>query len=109
MSAREHTMRTMAAGEFKARCLRVMEHVRKYRTSVVITKKGKPVAKLVPPDEPRTDVFGCLADRIEVIGDVESPVLPPIGSSRVARGSEAPPTNRRRRGAGRSARRKPDA
>ena len=41
-------MKTMPAGEFKARCLRVMEEVKKYRTPVLITKKGRPVAKLVP-------------------------------------------------------------
>ncbi len=71
-------MRTMPAGEFKAKCLRVMEEVKKYRTPVVITKKGKPVAKLVPPDEPKKDIFGCMADKIQIIGDVEAPVLPPI-------------------------------
>jgi prevent-host-death family protein len=71
-------MKTMGAGEFKAKCLRVMEEVRKYRTPVVITKKGKPVAKLVPPDEPKKSVFGCMADRFTYVGDVESPVLPPI-------------------------------
>ena len=71
-------MKTMPAGEFKAKCLRVMEEVRKYRTPVVITKKGRPVAKLVPPDEPKRTVFGCMADKIKIVGDVESPVLPPI-------------------------------
>ena len=71
-------MKTMPAGEFKAKCLRVMEEVRKYRTPVVITKKGRPVAKLVPPDEPKGGIFGCMADRIKIVGDVESPVLPPI-------------------------------
>ncbi len=71
-------MKTMPAGEFKAKCLRVMEEVKKYRTPVVITKKGKPVAKLVPLDEPKKDVFGCMADKIKIIGDIESPVLPPI-------------------------------
>lgn len=71
-------MKTMPAGEFKARCLRVMEEVKKYRAPVIITKKGKPVAKLVPPDEPRKDIFGCMRDRFTYVGDVESPVLPPI-------------------------------
>ena len=69
-------MKTMPAGEFKAKCLRVMEDVRKYRTPVVITKKGRPVAKLVPPDEPKSTVFGCMAGKIKIVGDVESPVLP---------------------------------
>ena len=71
-------MKTMGAGEFKAKGLRVMEEVRKYRTPVVITKKGRPVAKLVPPDEPKRSIFGCMADKIKIVGDVESPVLPPI-------------------------------
>ena len=68
-------MRTMPAGEFKARCLRVMEEVNKYRTPVVITKKGRPVAKLVPPDAPATDVFGCMAGTARIVGDVQAPVL----------------------------------
>jgi prevent-host-death family protein len=71
-------MKTMPAGEFKAKCLRVMEEVRKYRTPVVITKKGRPVAKLVPPDEPKNTVFGCMASKIKIVGDVESPVLPAL-------------------------------
>jgi antitoxin (DNA-binding transcriptional repressor) of toxin-antitoxin stability system len=66
----------MAAGEFKARCLRVMEDVAKYRTPVVITKKGRVVAKLVPPDAPATDVFGCMAGTARIVGDVEAPVVP---------------------------------
>ncbi|MGD0181663.1 MAG: type II toxin-antitoxin system Phd/YefM family antitoxin [Terriglobales bacterium] len=40
-------MKTMAAGQFKARCLKVMDEVRSTREPVVITKKGRPVAKLV--------------------------------------------------------------
>ena len=69
-------MKTMPAGEFKARCLRVMEDVKKYRTPVVITKKGKPVAKLVPVDEPADDIFGCMAGTGKIVGDVEAPLLP---------------------------------
>ena len=69
-------MRTMPAGEFKARCLRVMEEVRKYRTPVVITKKGRAVAKLVPPDAPATDIFGCMAGTARIVGDVQAPILP---------------------------------
>jgi antitoxin (DNA-binding transcriptional repressor) of toxin-antitoxin stability system len=42
----------------------------------VITKKGRPVAKLVPPDEPVGDVFGCMKGVIKIAGDVESPVVP---------------------------------
>ncbi|MBI4246716.1 MAG: type II toxin-antitoxin system Phd/YefM family antitoxin [Candidatus Rokubacteria bacterium] len=70
-------MKTMPAGEFKARCLRVMEEVKKYRTPVVITKKGKPVAKLVPADEPADKLFGCMAGSGKIVGDIEAPVFPP--------------------------------
>jgi prevent-host-death family protein len=70
-------MKYMPAGEFKARCLRVMEDVKKYRVPVVITKKGKAVAKLVPVDEPARDIFGCMAGKFTTIGDVISPVFPP--------------------------------
>ena len=65
-------MKSMPAGEFKARCLRVMEEVKKYRVPVVITKKGRAVAKLVPHDAPPTDVFGCMAGTAKIIGDVEA-------------------------------------
>ena len=71
----EATMRKMPAGEFKARCLRVMEEVSKYRVPVVITKKGRAVAKLVPHDAPDTDVFGCMAGTARIVGDIEAPVF----------------------------------
>lgn len=70
-------MKTMAAGQFKARCLKVMDEVKNTREPVVITKKGKPVAKLVPPDTPPRDILGCLKGVIEIVGDIESPVVPP--------------------------------
>jgi prevent-host-death family protein len=69
-------MRVIPAGEFKARCLRVMEEVKKYRTPVVITKKGRPVAKLVPVDTPAASVFGCMAGTARIAGDIEAPVIP---------------------------------
>ena len=69
-------MKTMAAGEFKARCLQLMEQVRKIRKPSVITKRGKPVAKLVPADEFRTEVFDSLKGKIEILGDIVSPVVP---------------------------------
>jgi prevent-host-death family protein len=68
-------MKKMPAGEFKARCLRVMEDVKTYRVPVLITKKGKPVAKLVPPDEKTADIFGCMTGTAEIVGDVEAPVV----------------------------------
>jgi len=70
-------MKTMAAGEFKAKCLKVMDRVSATREPVVITKKGRPVAKLVPADPIAKDALGSLVGVIEIVGDIESPVEPP--------------------------------
>jgi prevent-host-death family protein len=91
----------MPAGEFKARCLRVMEDVKKYRTPVVITKKGRPVAKLVPPDAAAADVFGCMAGTARIVGDIEAPVVPAEVWEAVGRGSSR--RTARRSGSGRKA------
>lgn len=69
-------MKTIAAGQFKARCLQVMEDVRTKRTPVLITKRGKPLVKLVPPDDKPLDIFGRLAGKIEIVGDIVSPITP---------------------------------
>ena len=68
-------MKTMPASAFKARCLQVLDEVRKFRTPVVITKKGRPVAKVVPPDISATDVFGCMTGTARIVGDIEAPVV----------------------------------
>jgi prevent-host-death family protein len=70
-------MKSMPAGEFKARCLKVMEQVRITREPVEITKRGRLVAKLVHPDQRPHDVFGCLRGAVEIVGDIESPLVPP--------------------------------
>jgi prevent-host-death family protein len=70
-------MKTVPAGEFKARCLTLMDDVRTTREPVVITKRGKPVAKLVPADDGRDEFIGRLKGVIEIVGDIESPVVPP--------------------------------
>jgi prevent-host-death family protein len=70
-------MKSMPAGEFKARCLKVMEQVRTTREPVEITKRGRPVAKLVPAARQPSDIFGCLKGVVEIVGDIESPLMPP--------------------------------
>ena len=52
-----------------------MEEVKKYRAPVVITKKGRPVAKLVPADAAAVNVFGCMAGTARIVGGVEAPVV----------------------------------
>ena len=68
--------RSIAAGEFKTHCLRVMDEVQQKRVTVIITKRGKAVAKLVPIDGEERDILGCLAGRIEVTGDIVAPAVP---------------------------------
>ena len=68
-------MKKMAAGTFKAHCLAVMDEVQAKRETVVITKHGKPVAKLVPVTEEKDDIFGFLAGKARITGDVVSPAL----------------------------------
>ena len=69
-------MKIMPAGQFKARCLKVMDEVRSTREPVVITKKGRPVAKLVPAEGQPEDVFGCMKGEVEIVGDIVSPAVP---------------------------------
>ena len=77
----------MAAGAFKGHCLRVMDEVQATRRPVVITKHGRPVATLVPADQPPPRLFGCLAGIVEIAGGPEesgataqaSPGSPAIG------------------------------
>ena len=68
-------MKKMGAGAFKANCLAVMDEVQSKRITVVITKRGKPVAKLVPVNEEKDDIFGFLAGKGVAAGDVVSPAL----------------------------------
>lgn len=68
-------MRRMAAGFFKVHCLAVMDEVQAKRESVVITKHGKPVAKLVPADQNADDIYNFLAGKGTMIGDVVSPAI----------------------------------
>lgn len=70
-------MKTISAAEFKARCLALMDDVQGTREAVIITKRGKPVAKLVPADSGSDEFIGRLKGLIEVVGDIESPVVPP--------------------------------
>ena len=69
-------MKQIAAAQFKARCLRLMDEVKTSRQPLLIRKKGRPVAMLVPADEPPSDVFGCLVGTLEIAGEVLAPVAP---------------------------------
>ena len=69
-------MKTMAAGVFKTKCLTVMDEVAKKREPVLITKKGKPVAQLVPVDSKDDPLADFYFGKIKVLGDIVSPIVP---------------------------------
>jgi prevent-host-death family protein len=76
MTIVEVFMRTMAAGKFKATCLAVMDEVQAKREPVLVTKNGKPVAKLVPVDLPveKDPLDAFYFGKIEIVGDIVAPI-----------------------------------
>lgn len=68
-------MKKMAAGAFKTHCLAVLDEVQAKRQAVVITKRGKPVAKLVPISKEVDGIYGFLRGKGAITGDIISPAL----------------------------------
>jgi prevent-host-death family protein len=65
---------TIAAGEFKAKCLHLLDEVQQSRKEIVITKRGRAVARLVPVDEKVPSVFGRMKGSGIILGDIISPI-----------------------------------
>ena len=59
---------SIGAGEFKAKCLKILDEVERQRKQVVITKRGKPVAKLVPITERSASFIGSMRGTMEILG-----------------------------------------
>lgn len=66
--------KTIAAGEFKAKCLRLLDEVAERHVPLIITKRGKPVAKLVPIDDNPVEIYGCMKGSFRIVGDIVSPL-----------------------------------
>jgi prevent-host-death family protein len=64
----------IAAGEFKAKCLQLMDQVNQTHVPIVITKHGVPIAKLVPVEESQAPLFGLQKDSVVIKGDIVSPI-----------------------------------
>jgi prevent-host-death family protein len=52
--------RTMMASQFKAECLAVLDQVQSMKISVTVTKHGKPVARIVPLEDPARPTMGSV-------------------------------------------------
>lgn len=63
----------IGAGAFKAKCLQLMDEVQRRRIELVITKHGRPVAKLVPVEELEPDAFGSMRGTVVYHDDIISP------------------------------------
>jgi len=64
---------TIPAGEFKAKCLKLLDKVAEDRQSLVITKHGKPVAQIVPMPA-QDQLFGSMRGSVLWEGDIISPI-----------------------------------
>jgi prevent-host-death family protein len=77
-------MKTVPAGQFKAKCLAIIDEVNATGEPVIITKRGKPVAKVVTPGEPVAasspgSIFGFLRGMATIVGDPDDfvgPIIP---------------------------------
>ncbi|MFH1039198.1 MAG: type II toxin-antitoxin system prevent-host-death family antitoxin [PVC group bacterium] len=64
----------IAAGQFKARCLKLMDRVAETHETITITKRGKAVARLVPVSPaPEQPLFGYLKGKGTITGDIVAP------------------------------------
>ncbi len=69
-------MEEISISEFKAKCLALLERVRRTKQPILVTRFGKPVAEVVPPSPAERETWlGSMADVIEIVGDVVSPVI----------------------------------
>ncbi len=69
-------MKTIAAGEFKQTCLRVLDEVRETGETIVITKRGDPVAQLAPVPRTRdADWAGAMRGTGSILGDLVEPAI----------------------------------
>jgi prevent-host-death family protein len=67
-------MKSIGAAEFKATCLDVLDTVAETGRTVIVTKRGKPVARIMPVVNRPDQIVGALKGAIEIRGDVVSPI-----------------------------------
>jgi antitoxin (DNA-binding transcriptional repressor) of toxin-antitoxin stability system len=67
-------MKQVSIRELHLRSLAIVHEVQKRRTPVLITERGRTVAKIILVAASTRSVFGCMAGTAKIVGDVESPV-----------------------------------
>jgi prevent-host-death family protein len=63
----------MPAGEFKAKCLAVLDEVARTKSVVVVTKHGRPVAQVVPipPEKERPGLLGSVTFHDDIVAPLD--------------------------------------
>ena len=69
--------KTVTATEFRTHCCQLIQEVQRTGMPLTVTKRGQAVAKLVRVHPRRGRLLGCLKGVIKIVGDIESPVVPP--------------------------------
>lgn len=64
----------VSAAEFKAKCLHLMNEVNEKHKIFTITKRGIPIARLVPIENTKPELFGCMQGSVTITGDIVSPI-----------------------------------
>lgn len=65
----------MAVAKFKAECLKEIEQVQLTGEPLIVTKRGKPIVKIIPINEPNQETyFGCMKDTLTIVGDITLPI-----------------------------------
>lgn len=75
--ARNVAVKTVSASQFRTECSRLLEFVHKTGRPILITKRGKPVAKLVRVLNEPDKWFGRLRGKFQIVGGIVSPIDPP--------------------------------
>jgi len=68
-------MKEVAISEFKAKCLALLEQVRRTRKPIRVTRFGKPVAEIVPPSAvmDRDAWIASMKGSFKIVGDIIEP------------------------------------
>jgi len=61
---------TLPVTEFKAKCLRLLDDVDKNGDRIVITKRGRPVARIEPIAETKPKLKGTWKGHVKIVGDI---------------------------------------
>ncbi len=72
-----NVIKKIGAAQFKAQCLQLMDYVNEKHVSIIITKHGHPIAKLVPLEAEPINLYGALKGLIKIKGDIIAPIDEP--------------------------------